>query len=99
MKTPVHIAVTGAAGQISYSLLFRLAAGSLLGPDQPIVLHLLNCLDLSVSIIWSQDFFTVPTNTVSNRLLSRRSLFSRSMTSDVAVVNAFDPPLLLDTDQ
>jgi malate dehydrogenase len=41
MKTPIHIAVTGAAGQISYSLLFRLAAGSLLGPDQPIVLHLL----------------------------------------------------------
>lgn len=41
MKTPVHIAVTGAAGQISYSLLFRLAAGSLLGPKQPIVLHLL----------------------------------------------------------
>ena len=41
MKTPVDIAVTGAAGQISYSLLFRLAAGDLLGPDQPIVLHLL----------------------------------------------------------
>lgn len=41
MKTPVHIAVTGAAGQISYSLLFRLAAGSLLGADQPVVLHLL----------------------------------------------------------
>jgi len=41
MKTPIHIAVTGAAGQISYSLLFRLAAGSLLGPDQPIILHLL----------------------------------------------------------
>lgn len=41
MKTPVHIAVTGAAGNISYSLLFRLAAGALLGPDQPIVLHLL----------------------------------------------------------
>lgn len=41
MKHPVHIAVTGAAGQISYSLLFRLAAGSLLGPDQPVVLHLL----------------------------------------------------------
>jgi malate dehydrogenase len=41
MKTPIHIAVTGAAGQISYSLLFRLAAGLLLGPDQPIVLHLL----------------------------------------------------------
>ena len=41
MKTPIHIAVTGAAGQISYSLLFRLAAGSLLGSEQPIVLHLL----------------------------------------------------------
>jgi malate dehydrogenase len=41
MKTPVHIAVTGAAGQISYSLLFRLASGSLLGPEQPIILHLL----------------------------------------------------------
>jgi malate dehydrogenase len=41
MKTPIHIAVTGAAGQISYSLLFRLSAGLLLGPEQPIVLHLL----------------------------------------------------------
>lgn len=41
MKTPVDIVVTGAAGQISYSLLFRLAAGDFLGPDQPIILHLL----------------------------------------------------------
>jgi len=41
MKTPIHIAVTGAAGQISYSLLFRLIAGDLLGPEQPIVLRLL----------------------------------------------------------
>ena len=41
MKSPIHIAVSGAAGQISYSLLFRLAAGALLGPDQPIILHLL----------------------------------------------------------
>lgn len=41
MKTPVQIAVTGAAGQISYSLLFRLIAGDLLGEDQPIVLRLL----------------------------------------------------------
>ncbi len=41
MKTPVRIAVTGAAGQISYSLLFRLAAGDLLGQNQPIILHLL----------------------------------------------------------
>ena len=41
MKTPVRIAVTGAAGQISYALLFRLIAGDLLGPDQPVILHLL----------------------------------------------------------
>ncbi len=41
MKTPIDIAVTGAAGQISYSLLFRLAAGELLGPDQPVTLRLL----------------------------------------------------------
>ncbi|BBL72172.1 malate dehydrogenase [Methylogaea oryzae] len=41
MKTPVQIAVTGAAGQITYALLFRLAAGDFLGPDQPVVLRLL----------------------------------------------------------
>ncbi len=41
MKEPIEIVVTGAAGQISYSLLFRLAAGDLLGADQPIILRLL----------------------------------------------------------
>jgi malate dehydrogenase len=41
MTTPVHVTVTGAAGQIGYSLLFRVASGQLLGPDTPIVLHLL----------------------------------------------------------
>jgi malate dehydrogenase len=41
VNAPVKIAVTGAAGQIGYSLLFRLASGSLLGPDQPIELRLL----------------------------------------------------------
>ncbi len=40
-KPPVHVAVTGAAGQIGYSLLFRIGAGQLLGEDQPLVLHLL----------------------------------------------------------
>ena len=39
--SPVHVAVTGAAGQIGYSLLFRIASGQLLGPDQPVVLRLL----------------------------------------------------------
>ena len=41
MKPPVRVAVTGAAGQISYALLFRIAAGDMLGPDQPIILQLL----------------------------------------------------------
>jgi len=40
MKAPVRVAVTGAAGQIGYSLLFRIAAGDMLGPDQPVILHL-----------------------------------------------------------
>jgi malate dehydrogenase len=41
MKAPVRVAVTGAAGQISYSLLFRIAAGEMLGKDQPVILQLL----------------------------------------------------------
>ena len=45
MRKPVHIAVTGAAGQISYALIFRLIAGDLLGPEQPIVLRLLDVPD------------------------------------------------------
>ena len=48
MKTPVTVTVTGAAGNISYSLLFRIAAGEMLGADQPVILKLLEitpCLD------------------------------------------------------
>lgn len=41
MKDPVRVAVTGAAGQISYSLLFRIASGDMLGKDQPVILQLL----------------------------------------------------------
>lgn len=41
MKTPVRVAVTGAAGQISYAMLFRIAAGDMLGSDQPVILQLL----------------------------------------------------------
>ncbi len=41
MSTPVKVVVTGAAGQIGYSLLFRIASGSMLGPDQPLELRLL----------------------------------------------------------
>src|SRR5512140_1583428 len=41
MKTPVNVAITGAAGQIGYALAFRVASGAMLGADQPVNLHLL----------------------------------------------------------
>jgi malate dehydrogenase len=41
MKTPIRVAITGAAGQIGYSLLFRIASGEMLGKDQPVILQLL----------------------------------------------------------
>ena len=44
-KPPIRVAVTGAAGQIGYSLLFRIAAGNMLGPDQPVILQLLEIPD------------------------------------------------------
>ncbi len=45
MKSPVRVAVTGAAGQIGYALLFRIASGAMLGPDQPVHLQLLEVPD------------------------------------------------------
>lgn len=42
MKNPVRVAVTGAAGQIGYALLFRIASGAMLGDDQPVILQLLD---------------------------------------------------------
>jgi malate dehydrogenase len=45
MKKPVKVAITGAAGQIAYSLIFRVASGSMLGPDQPVILQLLDIPD------------------------------------------------------
>jgi len=42
MKSPVRVAVTGAAGQIGYSILFRIASGAMLGNDQPVILQLLD---------------------------------------------------------
>lgn len=45
MKKPVRVAVTGAAGQIGYSILFRIASGEMLGSDQPVILQLLEIPD------------------------------------------------------
>lgn len=44
-KPPIRVAVTGAAGQIGYSLLFRIASGAMFGPDQPVILHLIEIPD------------------------------------------------------
>jgi malate dehydrogenase len=41
MPSPIRVAVTGAAGQIGYSLLFRIASGAMFGPNQPVILHLI----------------------------------------------------------
>ena len=41
MKQPVRVTVTGAAGQIGYALLFRIASGAMLGADQPVILQML----------------------------------------------------------
>jgi len=40
-SNPIRVAITGAAGQIGYSLLFRIASGSMFGPNQPVILHLI----------------------------------------------------------
>ena len=41
MNSPIKVAVTGAAGQIGYALLFRIASGEMFGPEQPVILHLI----------------------------------------------------------
>ena len=41
MKAPIRVAVTGAAGNIGYAIIFRIAAGDLFGQDQPVILQLL----------------------------------------------------------
>src|SRR6186713_3604951 len=41
MPSPIRIAITGAAGQIGYSLVFRIASGAMFGPSQPVILHLI----------------------------------------------------------
>ncbi|GIU85578.1 MAG: malate dehydrogenase [Acidimicrobiia bacterium] len=63
MKPPVRVAVTGAAGQIGYSLLFRIANGDLLGRDQPVVLHLLEitpALDALRGVVMELDDCAFP---------------------------------------
>ena len=44
-KAPIRVAITGAAGQIGYSLLFRIASGAMFGPEQPVILHVIEIPD------------------------------------------------------
>ena len=63
MPAPVRVAVTGAAGQIGYSLLFRIASGAMLGPDQPVILHLLEitpALDALRGVVMELDDCAFP---------------------------------------
>ena len=48
MKDPITVSITGAAGQIGYALLFRIASGAMFGPDQPVILHLVEIPDEKV---------------------------------------------------
>ena len=50
MTAPIHVAVTGSAGQIGYAMLFRLASGEVFGPNQPIVLHLVEVPPVMASL-------------------------------------------------
>ncbi|MDC0948413.1 malate dehydrogenase [Gammaproteobacteria bacterium] len=64
MKSPIRVAVTGAAGQISYSLLFRIASGQMLGPDQPVILQLLEitpALDALKGVVMELEDCAYPT--------------------------------------
>ncbi len=63
MKTPIRVAVTGGAGQIGYSLLFRLANGEAFGPDQPIILQILEipqALDALKGVVMELDDCAFP---------------------------------------
>ena len=64
MNSPVRVTVTGAAGQISYSLLFRIAAGEMLGPNQPVILQLLEipqAMDALSGVVMELDDCAFPT--------------------------------------
>ncbi len=63
MNSPIKVAVTGAAGQIGYSLLFRIASGSMFGPEQPVELHLIEippALDALKGVVMELDDCAFP---------------------------------------
>ena len=67
MKRPMRVAVTGAAGQIGYSLLFRIASGEMLGKDQPVILQLLEIPDEKAQKSPSITSFTKPCDNAARK--------------------------------
>ena len=62
-KTPIRVAVTGAAGNIGYALLFRIASGAMFGPDQPVALNLIEippALDALKGVVMELDDCAFP---------------------------------------
>ena len=63
MNEPVRVTITGAAGQIGYALLFRIASGAMLGPEQPVILQLLEitpALDALKGVVMGLDDCAFP---------------------------------------
>lgn len=63
MKSPIKVAITGAAGQIGYALVFRVASGAMFGPDQPVALHLIEippALDALKGVVMELDDCAFP---------------------------------------
>src|SRR5437588_8385862 len=63
MNSPIRVAITGAAGQIGYALVFRVASGAMFGPDQPVVLHLIEippALDALKGVVMELDDCAFP---------------------------------------
>ena len=63
MTSPIKVAITGAAGQIGYSLLFRVASGAMFGPDQPVQLNLIEippALDALKGVVMELDDCAFP---------------------------------------
>src|SRR3982074_2600817 len=63
MNSPIRAAITGAAGQIGYSLLFRVASGAVFGPEQPVALHLIEippALDALKGVVMELDDCAFP---------------------------------------
>src|SRR6478672_618206 len=57
---PLRIAVTGAAGQIGYALLFRIASGAMFGPNQPVILHLIEIEPVLPALNWALLVGSIP---------------------------------------